>query len=174
MSVSRYCPFCASPAEADWLFCQACGRRLPGKMAGALDERDENVASTWQRALRHMETGDYDDAERAAAELMDLGCDAGDHAALLGAICLRRAKIDEALELLDRALEESPHSPFVRIKRAEYWRVIGLTPKAVEELQEGLRHAESERVREELRRILAKVKKYSRWNFPRASPFTRG
>jgi hypothetical protein len=41
-------------------------------------------------------------------------------------------------------------------------------------LQEGLRHADSERVRNELREVLKKVKKDSRWNFSRASPFSRG
>lgn len=173
MSGSRYCPYCAAAAEADWTFCQACGRRLPSATAGAMDERDERVAEAWQRALRHMETGDFDDAERAASELMDMGCDAGDHAALLGSISLRRARLDEALEHLDRALAESPHSPYVRLKRSEYWRAIGMTPRAIDELTEGLRCAGSERVRNELRKVLDKLKKDSRWNFPRASPFSR-
>jgi predicted Zn-dependent protease len=169
----RYCVYCAAAAESEWIFCQGCGKRLPGTSAGPNDERDELVAKAWQKALRHMETGDFDDAERVAGQLMDLGCDAGDHSALLGAIALRRTRIDEALEHLERAVEESPHSPFVRLKRADYWRVIGIPLKAIDELQEGLRHAESERVRNELRAVLAKLKKDSRWNFPRASPFSR-
>jgi predicted Zn-dependent protease len=171
---ARFCPYCASGAESDWAFCQGCGRRLPGAAAGAMDERDQHVADTWQRALRHMETNDLDDAERVTSELMDLGCDAGDVSAMRGAICLRRTRLEEALELLDRAVEESPMSPFVRLKRSEYWRVIGMPQKAIEEIQEGLRRADSERVRNELRAVLAKVKKDSRWNFPRASPFSRG
>jgi predicted Zn-dependent protease len=121
-----------------------------------------------------METNDLDDAERVTSELMDLGCDAGDVSAMRGAICVRRTRLEDALELLDRALEESPTSPFVRLKRSEYWRVIGMPQKAIEELQEGLRHADSERVRNELREVLKKVKKDSRWNFSRASPFSRG
>jgi predicted Zn-dependent protease len=171
---ARYCPYCAAPAESDWLFCQACARRLPGAAAEAMDERDERVASRWQAAQRCMEIGDLDDAERIAGELMDLGCDGGDHAALLGAISLRRARVEEAQELLDSALELSPLSPFVRLKRAEYWRVTGLNDKAIAELHEALRHAQAERVREELRKVLDRLKKDSRWNFPRASPFSRG
>jgi hypothetical protein len=46
--------------------------------------------------------------------------------------------------------------------------------KAIEELQEGLRRADAERERDELRAVLAKVKKDSRWSFARASPFSRG
>lgn len=172
--VARYCPFCAAPAESEWSFCQACGRALPGAAAGAMDTRDSRVAEAWQRALRHIETSDFDDAERVAGQLMDLGCDAGDHSALLGSISLRRARLDDALEHLDRAVQESPHSPFVRLKRAEYWKAIGIPQKAIDEVTEGLRHAESERVREELRRVLERLRKDSRWNFPRASPFKRG
>ena len=171
MSVARYCPFCAAGAEPDWAFCQACGKRLPGAAAGAMDERDRAVAEAWQRAMRHMEMGDLDDAELAAGRLADLGCDAGDLAALSGSIALRRARIEEALELLDEALQKSPHSPYVHIKRAEYWKTLGMSQKAIDELQEGLRVAESERVRDELRKMLEKLKKDSRWNFARASPF---
>jgi predicted Zn-dependent protease len=167
---ARFCPYCASGAESDWAFCQGCGRRLPGAAAGAMDERDQHVADTWQRALRHMETNDLDDAERVTSELMDIGCDAGDVSAMRGAIQLRRSNLEEATALLDIAVEQSPHSPFVRLKRAEYWRAIGIPQKAIDEINEGLRHADSERVREELRRTLEKVRKESRWNFSRASP----
>lgn len=172
--MARFCPHCSVPAEPDWNFCQACGRGLPGTAVGATDERDRRVADTWQRALLEMETGELDEAEQSTSELMDLGCDAGDVSALLASIMLRRARLDEALELLDRAVEESPMSPFVRLKRSEYWRVIGMPQKAIDELQEGLRRADSERVRNELRAVLAKVKRDSRWNFARASPFSRG
>ncbi len=167
---ARYCPYCAAAAESDWAFCQGCGRKLPAAAVGAMEGRDQQVADLWERALRHIETNDLDDAERSASELMDRGCDAGDVSALLGAIKLRRYKLDDSLELLDRALEESPLSPFVRLKRAEYWRVIGMPQRAIEEITEGLRRADSQRVRDELRRVLEKLKKDSRWNFSRASP----
>jgi predicted Zn-dependent protease len=171
--MARYCPYCSAAAEAEWKFCQACGRALPTAAVGAMDRRDTRIADVWQRAMLDIETNDLDDAERATSELMDLGCDAGDVSALLASIKLRRAMIDEAFDLLERAVEESPMSPFVRLKRSEYWRIIGFPAKAIEELQEGLRRAESERVRNELRAVLAKVKKDSRWNFARASPFSR-
>jgi predicted Zn-dependent protease len=174
MTVARYCPFCAAAAESDWIFCQSCGKRLPGATVGALDGRDDRIAETWQRALRHVETNDFEDALRVVDSLMDLGCDAGDVEALLGSISLRQARIDEAQEHFDRAVAESPYSPFVRLKRAEYWRAIGIPQRGIDELTEGLRHAESERVRDELRKVLEKMKKDSRWNFPRASPFSRG
>ena len=170
MTVTRYCPFCATAAESDWVFCQACARRLPAATTGPLDGRDAHVADAWQRALRHMETNDLEDAERVITQLTELGCDAGDLNAMRGSMALRRARLDTARELLDAAVEESPDSPFVRLKRAEYWRAIGIASKAIEEITEGLRHCESERVREDMRRTLEKLKKESRWNFSRASP----
>jgi predicted Zn-dependent protease len=170
----RFCPYCAAGAESDWAFCAGCGRRLPGTAAGAMDERDQLVADIWKRAMLQMETNELDDAARTASELMDLGCDAGDVSALRGSISLHRARLDEAIEFLDRALEESPMSPYVRLKRSEYWRAIGMSQNAIEELQEGLRRADSERVRNEIRAVLAKLRKDSRWNFTRASPFSRG
>ena len=169
----RYCVYCAAAAEPEWVFCQGCGKRLPGTTAGANDERDSRVAALWRQALHEMETNDLALAEGTATTLMDLGCDAGDLAAMRGSIALRQARLDDAKELLDRALEESPLSPFVRLKRADYWLSIGITPRAVDELNEGLRHAESERSRDELRKVLEKLKKDSRWNFSRASPWRK-
>jgi len=170
---SRYCPYCAASAEGDWSFCQACGRKLPGTTSGAMEQRDERVADLWRKAMHCIELCDYDDAEAMAGELADVGCDSGDLAALRGAIALRQVRLEEAEELLDRAVQESPHSPFVRVKRAEYWKTLGMAPRAIEEVTEALRYAESERVRQELRVTLEKLKKDSRWNFSRASPVGR-
>ena len=170
---TRYCVYCAALAESYWIFCQGCGKRLPGTSAGPNDERDERVAALWRQALHQMETNDLDLAEETASGLMDLGCDAGDLAALRGSIALRRARLEDALQLLDKALEESPNSPFVRLKRADYWRSIGISSRAIEEITEGLRHANSERSRDELRKVLDKLKRESRWNFSRASPWRR-
>jgi predicted Zn-dependent protease len=169
----RYCVYCAAAAESDWIFCQGCGKRLPGTTAGPNDERDRRVAGLWRQALHEMETNDLDLAEKTATALMDLGCDAGDLAALRGSIALRQARLDDAKELFDKAVEESPLSPFVRLKRADYWLSIGISSRAIDELNEGLRHAESEPSRDELRKVLEKLKKDSRWNFSRASPWRR-
>ena len=66
MTDSRFCPYCATPAESDWIFCQACGKRLPGPpRSGAMDKRDQAVAEAWRRALHHMEIGEVDAAEHA-------------------------------------------------------------------------------------------------------------
>jgi len=170
---ARFCPHCAAGAEADWSFCQACGRRLPAAVSGALDQRDTRIASVWVRAGRDLDAGDLDAAEQAAAALMDLGCDAGDLHALSGAIALRRANLDEAQTLLDAALAESPYSPFVRMKRAEYWFAIGMTPKAKEEVQVALRYEDAPQVREQLQKLLERLKRDARWSFARASPFDK-
>ena len=107
----RFCPHCAAGAETDWAFCQACGRKLPAAVAGAMDQRDERIASIWVRAGRDIDAGDLGSAEGAAASLMDLGCDAGDVHALQGAIALRRGNVEESRALLDKAAEESPTPP---------------------------------------------------------------
>ncbi|MEO8457578.1 MAG: hypothetical protein ABI559_07195 [Chloroflexota bacterium] len=171
--MARFCPHCSAAAESDWRFCQACGKTLPGAVAGALDSRDQRVADVWKRAQLDLEMNDLEAAERTVSDLMDLGCDTGDVLALRAAISLRGAKMDEAIELLDRAVEESPMSPFVRLKRADYWRALGMNDLAIQELQEGMRRSDSERVRNDLRVVLAKLKKDSRWSFARASPFSR-
>jgi hypothetical protein len=48
-----------------------------------------------------------------------------------------------------------------------------MTPKAVEEIQAALRYEDAPQVREQLQKLLEKLKRDARWSFARASPFDK-
>lgn len=166
----RFCPYCAAPAEADWVFCQACAKPLPGSERTPEDER---LSALWKRSSRQLEDGDLQGADVTVSQLMDLGCASADLSALQGAIALRRVQLNDAIDFLDRAVREAPDSPYVRLKRVEYWLAIGMANRAVEEVEAAIKAAESDAVRARLKAVLQKLKRDSRWNFARASPTFR-
>jgi predicted Zn-dependent protease len=56
--------------------------------------------------------------------------------ALLGAIALRRGQARSAWRWLEEAAAVDPGSALVRLKRAEYWLALGVTDRALAELEE--------------------------------------
>lgn len=149
MAAARFCPYCGQPRAEAWAFCQFCSKALPsahasdgasGAAAGAgvIDSSSTHDAELWRQAQVHMRKCEYDLAEQDVRALLASHPDHAETVALLGIVCLRRYRLDDAQGLLERAVELAPCSPFVRVRMAEYWLGLGVATRAQGELQQAL------------------------------------
>lgn len=156
MSVTpdQFCTACGTPRVAEGRFCGGCGHAFASDAAGDADQA--RVDAPLRAAQVHLSAGDAPGAAvvlRAAIEQRPHWAEA---LALLGVAELRQYHLAVAWALLDRAIHLAPDSIFVRLRLAEYWLALGVTPRAVMEIEQALLAADDEQagyLRAYLRRI---------------------
>lgn len=136
----RYCPYCGKAAALNWKYCAACGKGLPEQVSTEIaDVPDPKIAavqkeSQWDKAIISVRLGELDIARQVLTSLLADSPQNFQALALLGSVCLRQRRIEEAKHHLDLALKQAPESAFVRMKMAEYWMALGIPSRALEEL----------------------------------------
>jgi hypothetical protein len=169
----RFCPQCGGARIPAALFCEFCGARLaPGDVAAAA--APGVAAPGWrveiETALRR---GDLARAASAAADAVTAHPDDPDAFALQAHVALEQLRATDAWTALERALALAPRSPFVRLQVADYWLRLGVTPRAVEELQAALAlcSGDDPLLEAHIRRALATVRAHTKAEF---GPSARG
>ena len=128
-AIPRFCASCGGERDATAAFCEYCGRAFAN---GASPGPESNRA--WVEAQRYVAAGDLRSAARRLDTFETTAGVSADALALRAMIYLRSVQLDEARELLDRALTVDSQSAFVHLKNAEYWQALGVNARAREAL----------------------------------------
>lgn len=138
-STPRFCTTCGTPRAVTDRFCSECGHALETPTAAPAPLAD--TTASLHVAQAHMAAGDYQGAGDALHATVAAHPDWAEALALLGIAELRQYHLAAAWDALDRAVQLAPDSIFVRLRLAEYWLALGVTPRAVTELERALRTA---------------------------------
>lgn len=158
----EFCGACGRHGRPDDRFCRGCGAALgdgpaepdPITESASLADRGHltDAIATVQRAITLgdsadlrvalatlcLRRGDIDAASRELERAVQLDASCAIAHAYAGALLVRRGRVAEAGEALDRALGLAPDDLVVAMKLAEYFAVLGVLERARDELRRGL------------------------------------
>lgn len=135
----RYCPYCGQQAASGWMHCPACGKRLESIVSdetasGPSGDWSTVLGDRWGDAILRLRLGELDKAHECLSSLLLDNPENPKVLALLGSVCLRQYRVEEAQRYLEQAAALDPDSAFVRLKLAEYWLALGIPTRAFEEI----------------------------------------
>ena len=146
----KYCPFCGKERAENWNYCPYCSKAYPVSSGvssestpqTALDPgmamSEKGLSWLWEKIQISLRTRQSAEAEKLASSYLTEKSNSPDAQALMGAVYLHSRRLEEARQMFELAVAGAPDSVFVRLRFAEYWLALGVTPRAQEEIEQAL------------------------------------